>query len=587
MSLPENSHEQQNSQSTFDFVALPDELQALVISLLPLSDMKGMRSVSRVVKSNAEDELIWKQKIATYFPRQYQLLLMQESPSTSYYHEFKHLWRQQYQRFHPTMRTLFSVVREGTREEFLAAFNQTLGLKDFPYCYMKVSLGEGGVNLIDLVLERRDPQLNLALFLCICDQFQHGNKPDYGQLIRFAIRLNQPWETVVSCLQRAKRKHDHKLTDFVDSGVPFSLAMRYKNQAVLEKLMAFGFCQPFHLAAGLGQVDQLKALIKERAINRMTPDGLWTAINLAANNGQLQCLQVLIESGVYIENPTCSTPLMRAAINGHVQCVRALIKAGAKVNVVDVDGSTPLSLAACAGEYQCVQALLEHGASLEYVDGKGNTALMLAVKNGSVSCMQLLISSNATLEHVNHDGDTALTLAIKSGDVSCVIALMRAGASTLKMPPYGKEIKQGIASILKKIIKQEDAENNLNTLKVLLKNRKYRFTASDYRKLATQLSLPKTNTPEQAEQLVTLKMLKYYINRHQDRRMYQNVFFSIHKKLPPPFLQNTFSRTEKLNAVEAWLQHPNRYDLVAEAHKAALSQGSLGKIVSGCAKPRN
>ncbi|KAI4335476.1 hypothetical protein L6164_014120 [Bauhinia variegata] len=143
-----------------------------------------------------------------------------------------------------------------------------------------------------------------------------------------------------------------------------------------------------------------------------------TALHLAALNGHSRCIRLLLadyipsipqvwsmlqksddesilefdQSGLHgVINRTADggiTALHMAALNGHVESVQLLLDFGASVSEVTVEdgttmdligaGSTPLHYAACGGNAQCCQLLIAKGANLNAENVNGSTPLMVA-----------------------------------------------------------------------------------------------------------------------------------------------------------------------------------------------------------------
>ncbi|XP_073011054.1 probable E3 ubiquitin-protein ligase XBOS32 isoform X2 [Typha latifolia] len=144
-----------------------------------------------------------------------------------------------------------------------------------------------------------------------------------------------------------------------------------------------------------------------------------TALHFAALNGHARCIRLLVVDYVpsipefwnvmrrisaeevsidYDDNVLCKivnrradggiTALHMAALNGHVDSVQLLLDLGACVSEVTVEdgttidligaGSTPLHYAACGGNAVCCQILIARGASLTAENSNGWTPLMVA-----------------------------------------------------------------------------------------------------------------------------------------------------------------------------------------------------------------
>ena len=133
--------------------------------------------------------------------------------------------------------------------------------------------------------------------------------------------------------------------------------------------------------------------------------------------------------------PPQKTALIIAAENGHVQCLELLIQSGACVSIDDTSGRTPLMAAAENGHDSCVEVLIREAARFD-LEGKNNesfpyvdwpqqneeedffinlTALMYASKNGHATCVNLLLKAGADVNLKDRDDMTALMYGAANG----------------------------------------------------------------------------------------------------------------------------------------------------------------------------
>ena len=176
-----------------------------------------------------------------------------------------------------------------------------------------------------------------------------------------------------------------------------------------------------------------------------------TTLVIAAENGHVECVELLIQSEacVFIDDTSGRTPLMAAAENGHDRCVELLIKEGTRIvlqtknneKIPYVDwpqeneeedffvNLTALMYASKNGHTTCVKLLLEAGADVNLKDRDDRTALMYGATNGYDDCVELLLKTGADVNTKDRDDMTALALATRNGHAECAKLLQEAEGS--------------------------------------------------------------------------------------------------------------------------------------------------------------
>jgi ankyrin repeat protein len=208
--------------------------------------------------------------------------------------------------------------------------------------------------------------------------------------------------------------------------------------------LTFGCCPvyatPLHDAAQVGDAAQAGAIIMDdpSSINVKDIHGS-TPLSIAAQEGQLEVVKLLLDKGAAIEaktnyrgapastaafysdpaivkvlavkgtvQPVGATPLYIAAKEGHVAVVKLLLEKGAAIEAKADDGCTPLSIAAFNGHADLVALLLERGAAIEGKHKDSVTPLEMAAQQGHLEVVRRLLEKGAAVNAKDKDGFTAL-----------------------------------------------------------------------------------------------------------------------------------------------------------------------------------
>ncbi|KAJ8963432.1 hypothetical protein NQ318_018912 [Aromia moschata] len=172
---------------------------------------------------------------------------------------------------------------------------------------------------------------------------------------------------------------------------------------------------PIHLAADLGHIECLKALLEARGanVNAKTAETEQTALHLSAVNGDEECVELLLEKGAdaNAKNHMSQTPLHLAARVKSYECVQLLLEKGnASPNVEDRDKRTPLHTAVgkTAISADIIRELINYGANMNKKDQYGYTPLHVGALNGLSQCVDILIMEGADVTIKSKCGLTPL-----------------------------------------------------------------------------------------------------------------------------------------------------------------------------------
>uniref|UniRef100_A0A1I8BTT7 ANK_REP_REGION domain-containing protein n=1 Tax=Meloidogyne hapla TaxID=6305 RepID=A0A1I8BTT7_MELHA len=140
------------------------------------------------------------------------------------------------------------------------------------------------------------------------------------------------------------------------------------------------------------------------------------ALMEAANNGNVEIMNILIEHGAKPTYIIDGADYKEAAMDGHVDVAKLLLAVGSKVNLSTEPFENPLTLASCGGHLEYVALLCDAGANLEEANDEGFTPLMEASREGHYDVVKYLLDRGADVNAKTEDGlETSLTLAASGG----------------------------------------------------------------------------------------------------------------------------------------------------------------------------
>ncbi|CAI4215799.1 unnamed protein product [Parascedosporium putredinis] len=179
-------------------------------------------------------------------------------------------------------------------------------------------------------------------------------------------------------------------------------------------------CSALHFALKMGRSTCADALI-EAGADLDIAEGHYgqSCLSWAAENGHLETVRFLIKAGAKMHSVE---PCGKAPIQ----------KDGLDVNLQDSQGRTPLSWAAQHGNVDCVQVLLDKGVAPDTPDKKRRTPLSWAAEHGNVDCVQVLLDKGVAPDTPDEKCRTPLSWAAEKGQVGPIPHLTDIDGGTRK-----------------------------------------------------------------------------------------------------------------------------------------------------------
>jgi ankyrin repeat protein/ubiquinone/menaquinone biosynthesis C-methylase UbiE len=109
------------------------------------------------------------------------------------------------------------------------------------------------------------------------------------------------------------------------------------------------------------------------------------------------------------------TALHLAAGDGRLQVIKLLLRAGASVDMPCSAGGTALYVAIQMGQFAAARRLTEAGADPAFTDNQGNTLLHLACNHGRIDIVKWLLQLGVDPQAKNQQEETPATWAARAG----------------------------------------------------------------------------------------------------------------------------------------------------------------------------
>lgn len=203
------------------------------------------------------------------------------------------------------------------------------------------------------------------------------------------------------------------------------------------------------MAASSGDAETLRFLLEKGAdIHHI---GKWGgALQRAAYNGSLECVQILLEDDNDIDvnqkGGKFHTPLQVAASYGNSEMVDCLLKRGANVHSKGGELFTALQAAASSGDEETVRLLLDKGARTTDRGGRHTTPLHAAVRaNSTIDLIDMLLEHGADVNAVDPQVGSVLILSALRAYITTTTHLIEKGADIkINGGKYGSFIQTAV-----------------------------------------------------------------------------------------------------------------------------------------------
>ncbi|PNP84089.1 hypothetical protein FNYG_02777 [Fusarium nygamai] len=154
-----------------------------------------------------------------------------------------------------------------------------------------------------------------------------------------------------------------------------------------------------------GSHEVVRILVEAGAKLEMEAEDEQSPLSLAAANGLVECVRVLLEHKADPDaNSSYGTALYAAVEKEHLDVVRLLLEHDPKpsMDIAPPNKDSLFIRAICTGNIELVSLLIKHGAKIDYVDpleSFNKSPLSRAVREGNLDMVKLLIDNGADINY--------------------------------------------------------------------------------------------------------------------------------------------------------------------------------------------
>ena len=155
---------------------------------------------------------------------------------------------------------------------------------------------------------------------------------------------------------------------------------------------------PLHQAVLIGSTEDVEQQLARGVSPNLTLNGC-TPLHLAAGDGRLQIMKLLLEAGAEVDRPFLSgggTALYIAVQMGQFKAAKRLLEAGADPGTTDYGGNTLLHLACTNGRADIVNWLIQLGLDPSAYNNQAETPAMWAKRSGFDALATRMGAANPT-----------------------------------------------------------------------------------------------------------------------------------------------------------------------------------------------